>query len=68
MPYKRQKYKKLALISQIQAYQILTDDDEVCFPSLSSIFLAVPSQLKLIYVSMKTDCFFTKHQILLCST
>jgi hypothetical protein len=31
----------LALKLGIQAYQILTDDDEVCIPSLSSIFLAV---------------------------
>ena len=35
------KNKKLALKLGIQTYQILTKDDEVCFPSLSSIFLAV---------------------------
>ena len=35
------KNKKLALNSGIQAYQILTNDDEVCVPSLSSILLAV---------------------------
>ena len=35
------KTKKLALNSGIQTYQILTNDDEVCIPSLSSILLAV---------------------------
>ena len=35
------KNKKLTLSSGIQTYQILTNDDEVCFPSLSSILLAV---------------------------
>ena len=39
-PYQRQK-KKLALNSELRTYQILTDDDEVCIPSLSSILLAV---------------------------
>ena len=33
--------KKLALNSGLQTYQILTNDDEVCIPSLSSILLAV---------------------------
>ena len=33
--------KKLALNSGIQTYQILTNDNEVCIPSLSSILLAV---------------------------
>ena len=33
--------KKLALKLGIQTYQILTNDDEVCIPSLSSILLAV---------------------------
>ena len=33
--------KKLALNSGIKSYQILTNDDEVCIPSLSSILLAV---------------------------
>ena len=33
--------KKLALKLEIQTYQILTNDDEVCIPSLSSILLAV---------------------------
>ena len=32
----------MALNSGIQNYQILTNDDEVCIPSLSSILLAVP--------------------------
>ena len=31
------KNKKLALDLGIQTYQILTNDDEVCIPSLSSI-------------------------------
>ena len=36
------KNKKLALNSGIQqTYQVLTNDDEVCIPSLSSILLAV---------------------------
>ena len=35
------KNKKLALNLGIQTYQILTNDDEVCIPSLSSILLAV---------------------------
>ena len=35
------KNKQLALNSGTQTYQILTNDDEVCIPSLSSIFLAV---------------------------
>ena len=34
---------KLALKLGIQTYQILTNDDEVCIPSLSSILLAVQS-------------------------
>ena len=41
-PYKCQKNKKLALKLGIQTYQILTNDDEACIPSLSSILLAVP--------------------------
>ena len=40
-PFKCQKEKKFALNSGIQTYQILTKDDEVCIPSLSSIHLAV---------------------------
>ena len=35
------KNKKLALDSGIQTNQILTNDDEVCIPSLSIILLAV---------------------------
>ena len=35
------KDKKLALKLQRQTYQILTNDDKVCIPSLSSILLAV---------------------------
>ena len=31
--------KKIALKLGIQTYQILTNDDEVCIPSLSSILL-----------------------------
>ena len=38
------KDKKLALKLGIQTYQILTNDDEVCIPSLSSILLAVSIQ------------------------
>ena len=37
------KNKKLVLNLGIQTYQILTNDDEVCIPSLSSILLAVPN-------------------------
>ena len=33
--------RKLALNSGTKTYQILTNDDEVCIPSLSSILLAV---------------------------
>ena len=35
------KNRKLALNSGIQTNQILTNDDEVCIPSLSSILLDV---------------------------
>ena len=35
------KNMTLALKLGIQTYQILTNDDEVCIPSLSSILLAV---------------------------
>ena len=41
MPYKCQKNKKFTLNSGIHTYQILTNVDEVCIPSLSSILLAV---------------------------
>ena len=40
------KNKKLALNSGIQAYQILTNNDEFCIPNLSSILLAVVPQEK----------------------
>ena len=36
-----QKNKKLALKLGIQTYHILTNDDEVCIASFSSILLAV---------------------------
>ena len=39
----KKRKKKLALNSGIQTYQILTNDDEVCIPSFSSILLAVKS-------------------------
>ena len=35
------KKKKLALKLGIKTYQILTNDDEVCIPCLSSILIAV---------------------------
>ena len=41
-PYECQKNKKLALNSGKQTNQILSNDDEVCIPRLSSVFLAVP--------------------------
>jgi hypothetical protein len=43
-----QKKMKLALKLGIQTYQILTNDDEVCIPCLSSILLAVPLHTSLI--------------------
>ena len=46
-PYKRPKNKKLALNLGIETYQILTNDDEVCIPSLSSILIAVLKQIKI---------------------
>ena len=36
-----QRNRKLALDSELQTYQILTNDDEVYIPCLSSILLAV---------------------------
>ena len=36
--------KKFALKLGIQTYKILTKDDEVCIPSLFSIFLAVKAK------------------------
>ena len=40
------KNLKMALNSGIQTNQILTKDDEVCIPSLSSILLAVTQWLE----------------------
>ena len=40
------KNKKLALNSGIQTNQILTNNDEVCNPRLSSILLAVWNRIK----------------------
>ena len=39
------KDKKLALKLQRQTYQILTNDDKVCIPHLSTIPLAVLTRL-----------------------
>ena len=54
--------KKLALKLGILTYQILTNDDEVCIPSLSSIILAVTtvllSQLKLCQRVVLQESFF----------
>ena len=40
------KNKILSLNSGIQTFQILTNDDKVCIPSLSCILLAVHTSLK----------------------
>ena len=41
-PYKQKKEKKkLASTLGIQTYQILTNNDEICIPNLSSMPLAV---------------------------
>ena len=40
------KNRKLALNSGTKTYQILTNNDEVCIPSLSSILLAVQNKLE----------------------
>ena len=42
--YKHQKDKKLASKLEMQTYQIMTSDDEVCIPSLSRILLTVFGQ------------------------
>ena len=49
------KNKELALNSGIQTYQILTNDDKVCIPSPSNIFLAVllSSEVVVILVASK---------------
>ena len=39
--------QKLALNTGLQTYQILTNDDEVCIPSLSIILLVVMSEITL---------------------
>ena len=53
----------MTLNSGIQTYQILTNDDEVCIPSLSSILLAV-RKIYLKYfgslASLASRCRFTK--------
>ena len=52
----------MALKLGIETYQILTNDDEVCIPSLSSIILAVTtvllSQLKLCQRVVLQESFF----------
>ena len=50
-PYKGQKNKKLSFNSRIQTYQVLTNDDEVCIPSLSSILIAVPRKSQILEIS-----------------
>ena len=52
-----QKNKKLALNSGIETYQILTNDDEVCIPRLSSILLAVNNYNN----KKKTICYLHKY-------
>ena len=41
----------MSLNSGIQTNQILTNDDEVCIPSLSSILLAAPLNLQYVKIS-----------------
>ena len=41
-------HQSVALKLEIQTYQILTNDDEVCIPSLSSILLAVSNHYDMI--------------------
>ena len=53
------KNRNLALNSGIQTYQILTNDDEVCIPSLSSILLAVQTTHKQYHVLSKATTFYT---------
>ena len=55
-PYKHQKNKKLALKLGIQTYQILTNNEEVCISSLSSIPLAVAQGL----LNNRNSCTYTK--------
>jgi hypothetical protein len=49
------KNKKLALELEIQTYQILTNDDEVCIPSLSSILLAAHNLVFFILIFKKRN-------------
>ena len=51
---------KSALKSGIQTYQILTNYDEVCIPSLSSILLAVFEKLFGVYLESQLCIFFQK--------
>ena len=46
------KNKKLALNSGIKTNQVLTNDDEVCIPCLSSILLAVQALFTSSYISL----------------
>ena len=46
LPVEHQKDNNLALNSGIHTYQILTNDDEVCIPSLSSILLALKPKVR----------------------
>ena len=56
------KNKKLALDSGIQTNQILTKDDEVCIPSLSSILLAVTGFFSHFYAALYTvHCSGSNH-------
>ena len=41
----------MALRLGIQTYEISTNDDEVCIPSLSSILLAAPLNLQYVKIS-----------------
>jgi hypothetical protein len=51
---------KLALKLGIETYQILTNDDEVCIPSLSSILLAVLIRFIKRRFQLKPAKFFVK--------
>ena len=64
-PYKHTHKKKLALKLGIQNYQILTNDDEVCTPSLSSILLVVLQDFTSEYLIFKLLSIFT-YQFLKC--
>ena len=47
------KNKKLALNSEIQTNQILTNDDIVCIPRLSSILLAAQNKYEFFSTTIK---------------